>query len=265
MSAWPESDFGKETFERTAPFYDAFTAHHDYERWIPRLVVVARRSGLRGKRLLDVACGTGKSFLPLLRAGWQVTGCDVSEAMLRRARSKARGQARLVLADMRQLPRLGAYDLVWAIDDSVNYLGSLAELTDSLQGLARNLGHGGRILFDTNTLRMYRTFYSQTQVMEQGSERLIWEGHGDGSIASGSTIEATLRVKPRRGAPGREAVVAVHRQRHFPPHEVVAAMDHAGLQCIEVMGHGLDGRPAVPLDEERHTKAIFVGKEKQRR
>jgi SAM-dependent methyltransferase len=112
----------KPTFESTAFVYDQLTAHHDYDRWIPRLLVIARRNGLRGTRLLDVACGTGKSFLPLLRAGWSITGCDVSPAMLRRARSKAEGQARLEVADMRRLPRLGRFDLVWAIDDAVNYL-----------------------------------------------------------------------------------------------------------------------------------------------
>lgn len=255
----------RSTFERTAPFYDRLTAHHDYDRWIPRLLVLAKRSGLCGTRLLDVACGTGKSFLPLLRAGWSVAACDVSPAMLRRARSKAGGQVRLELADMRHLPRLGQFDLVWTIDDAVNYLRGFEELTSCLSGMAQNLDSGGRILFDTNTLHMYRTFYSQTQVFERGRHRLIWRGHGDGEMAAGGTIAATFRVEGPGQSGEAETATAIHRQRHFPAAEVRAAMDEAGIECLSVMGHGLDGNAESPLDEHRHTKAIFIGKARKRR
>lgn len=249
------SDATERSYEATAPFYDQLTAHHDYERWLPRLVLVARRYGLTGRRLLDVACGTGKSFLPLLRAGWSVTGCDLSAGMLRRARSKARGQASLHVADMRQLPRLGDFDLVWSIDDAINYLLTPSELEGAFAGLARNLASGGRVLFDTNTLLTYQTFYSQTEVRDRGNCRLIWRGHG--GARPGSQIAATFEAVPVYGA-SRPRLKATHRQRHFRPDEVIAALDQAGLECLAVLGQGLDGYPREPLDERLHTKAIYV-------
>jgi SAM-dependent methyltransferase len=258
-------DDARRAYEATAPFYDALTSHHDYERWLPRLIAVGRRYGLRGRRLLDVGCGTGKSFLPLQRAGWCVTACDGSPAMLRRARSKARGQARFELADLRRLPRFGAYDLVWAIDDAVNYLLDLDQLEACMSGLARNLAPGGRVMFDTNTLRMYRTFYSETEVRERGDHRLVWQGHGDGQTAPGSLVSATFRVETRDGQRCGSRIAAVHRQRHFRHWDVIGAMARAGLECLAVLGQGLDGNAEEPLDEGRHTKAIFVGKRRQRR
>jgi SAM-dependent methyltransferase len=253
------------TYEATAPFYDALTAHHDYERWLPRLLVIARRYGLRGKRLLDVGCGTGKSFLPLQRAGWTVTACDASPAMLRRARSKSRGQARIELADMRDLPRFGAHDLAWSIDDAVNYLLHADQLEACLCGLARNLASGGRVMFDTNTLRMYRTFYSHTEARECGRYRLVWQGHGDGKTTPGAIVAATFRVEPRNGRNSEPTITAIHRQRHFGVAEVVETMGRAGLECLAVLGQGFDGNAEEPLDEERHTKAIFVGKRREGR
>jgi SAM-dependent methyltransferase len=260
----PPRDAARQAYEATAPFYDALTAHHDYERWLPRLILVARRFGLRGRRLLDIGCGTGKSFLPLHRAGWAVTACDASPAMLRRARSKAQGQVRLELADMRDLPRFGAYDLAWSIDDAVNYLLDTDQLEACLRGLARNLAPGGRAMFDTNTLRMYRTFYSETQVHDRGEHRLVWQGHGSGDVAPGSLVTATFRVQSGNDRPGRP-IVAIHRQRHFRPDQVTEAMGRAGLECLAVLGQGFDGNPEEPLDEERHTKAIFVGKRREGR
>jgi SAM-dependent methyltransferase len=254
----------EQVYDETAPFYDALTAHHNYERWLPQLVRVACRHGLRGKRLLDVGCGTGKSFLPLLRAGWNVTGCDISAAMLRRARSKSEGQARLHVADMRELPRYGAFDLVWAIDDAVNYLLGPGELEQALSGMAANLAPEGRILFDVNTLRTYRTFYAETEIYDRSPWRLIWRGQTSPGMAPASEAVAIFEVVSLDDEPP-SPTAAVHRQRHFPAEEVLAAMKAAGLECLAVLGQGLDGIPQGPLDEERQTKAIFVGKKRKGR
>jgi SAM-dependent methyltransferase len=47
-----------------------------------------------GQPALDLACGTGRLLIPLLRAGLDVDGCDISADMLAHCRIKA-AQARL--------------------------------------------------------------------------------------------------------------------------------------------------------------------------
>ena len=80
-------------YEALAPFYDEFTAGYDYDRWLDGLEALALEHGLRGRSLLDVACGTGKSFMPMLARGYEVTACDLSPAMVELAREGARGRA----------------------------------------------------------------------------------------------------------------------------------------------------------------------------
>lgn len=43
----------------------------------------------RAKRILDIACGTGRHAIELARRGYRVTGFDLSEGQLRQAREKA--------------------------------------------------------------------------------------------------------------------------------------------------------------------------------
>lgn len=43
----------------------------------------------RTRRILDIGCGTGRHAIELARRGYQVTGIDLSQAQLRRAREKA--------------------------------------------------------------------------------------------------------------------------------------------------------------------------------
>lgn len=248
-------------YNHIAPYYDAFTAHHDYELWLGELLGAARPLGLRGRRLLDVACGTGKSFLPMVRRGWEVMGCDISEEMLARAAAKSPPEVRLEVADMRDLPKFGQFDLVWCLDDAVNYLADPAELRSCLAGLHRNVAPWGLVIFDVNTLLTYRTFFAGIEAHEHGDYRLIWRGHASASTAPGSRVAATFEVAPKPGSNGFTPSRAVHRQRHFRPEEVLEALDQAGLQCIGLFGHWLDARLERPLCEDRHTKAVFFARQ----
>lgn len=251
-------------YEAIAPVYDAYTAHHDYEGWLAELLPTLERRGLRGRRLLDVACGTGKSFLPMLPRDWEVTGCDISPSMLRQARGKVGEEVQLRVADMRELPAFGEFDLVWALDDAVNYLLSGEELERALRGMRGNLAPTGLLLFDVNTLLTYRTFFAETDVLtelEQG-RRVVWRGEAAPDTPPGSICEARLTIadrEPVTNETGGEEI-ATHRQRHFPEATVLEALDRAGLECLDVYGHGLDGVPRQPLDEAVHTKAIFIAR-----
>lgn len=254
-------DWAERTYEAMAPVYDDFTAHHDYEGWLTDLLEALGRRGLQGRRLLDVGCGTGKSFIPMLPRGWQVTGCDISPAMLELARQKAGEKVRLEVADMLELPRFGEFDLVWALDDAINYLLSGEELERALAGMRENLAPTGLLLFDVNELQAYRTFFAETVVVERGGRRLVWRGLAAPDVEPGSICESRLEVAAEDAGGGAgEAPTLIHRQRHFPEAEVLAALEGAGLECLDVYGHGLDGVPRQPLDVENHTKAIYVAR-----
>jgi len=242
----------KVAYDAFASAYDHFNHDYQYDRWTGRLLAKAKKAGLRGVRLLDVACGTGLSSLPMLDRGFRVTGCDISPAMLNLARAKIGGRARLLVADMRALPALGEFDLVWSLNDSLNYLLSRAELEATLAGFARNLAPAGIALFDLNTLATYRGYFSREIVVEQAGRRMVWQGRSrPDAVAPGSFHEAKFRAE---GEAGSEHV---HRQRHFPRHEVLAAIEAAGLRCVGLFGEfGGDLFPA--LDEDVQTKAVYL-------
>jgi len=240
------------TYEAMAPVYDNFTAHHEYDLWTADLLKILEDHELQGKRLLDVACGTGKSFLEMLPRGWQVTACDISPSMLARAREKADGAVELSIADMTELPVFGQFDLVWALDDAVNYLLGTEELRRALAGMGTNLAPAGLLLFDVNTLHAYRTFFAETEVVEREGRRLVWRGLTAPDVPPRSICESRLEVDSGESL--------THRQRHFPEADVLGALGAAGLECLDVYGLGLDGVPRQPLDETTHTKAVYIAR-----
>lgn len=251
----------KIAYESIAPVYDEFTAHHDYAAWLGALVPILELHGLAGNHLLDIGCGTGKSFLPMLEKGWSVTGCDLSPAMVELAREKVGERARLSVADMRELPRFGEFDVVWALDDAVNYLADAEDLERALGRMRANLAPDGLLMFDANTIETYRSFFAEHVEVEQPEQgrRLIWDGRSSPEAEIGTLAEAAFEV---RSLDRSEALIEpeMHRQRHFPEAVVRNALQRAGLQCLEVYGHHHDGIPKQPLDEIAHAKAIYFAR-----
>ena len=241
----------RETYDAFAASYDEFNHRYKFERWTGTLLERAEAAGLAGDRLLDVGCGTGLSFVTMLDRGFEVTGCDISPAMLARAQERSEGRARLVEVDMRRLPPLGEFDLVWAVNDAVNYLLESADLRDALTGMRRNLAPDGIVLFDVNTLAGYRSFFTGDVQVDHGGRRFSWSGRGSIEAPAGSIFEASFDGE------GAGVTPHVHRQRHFPEGGVREAVEAAGLVLVEVAGE-LDGELSSGVDEELHTKAEYI-------
>jgi SAM-dependent methyltransferase len=250
------SDGATPAYDALAPFYDDFTAHHDYEQWVAALERLAREHGLRGERVLDVACGTGKSCAPFVARGYAVTGCDSSQAMLDRARVRLPASVRLVRRDLRALGRLGRFDLVCCIDDGLNYLLREAELVRAFRGMAALLAPGGVVLFDVNTLATYRGFFATETTVRTPSHDLRWRGLATPAFAPGAIAEARLEIAARRGG----SVQTVHRQRHHTPAVVEQALAAAGLELVARRGQDLSGAIELELDELRHTKTVYIAR-----
>jgi SAM-dependent methyltransferase len=247
-------------YEQIAPVYDDFTAHHKYVEWMAALLRLGESHGLRGDTALDVGCGTGNGFLPLLDLGWTVTAADISPSMVELARAKAGRRVRVEVADMRELPTYGHFDLVLCLDDAINYLHTPAELEAALRGMASNLAPGGLLIFDSNTLTTYRTFFAERVVVEARGRRLIWQGHTEGHAEPGQISEASFEVEPITPGSAPTIPPELHRQRHHPEAELTAALSAAGLEVAGLYGCTTDGVPRQPVNEDAHTKSIYVAR-----
>jgi SAM-dependent methyltransferase len=249
----------RDGYREFAAFYDSFTAGSDYEAWTAHVLALAEVHGLRGSEVLDVACGTGNSFLPLRRRGFRVTGCDSSRPMLERAERKAPDVV-LVEADMRELPCMGQFDLVTCFDDSLNHLLDEDGLAAALAGMAANLGPAGLLLFDLNTLAAYRTTFAQDSSFTRDGAVYVCRGESSPDAPPG--CEAAIRIDAfsPRGDGLYERAGTRQVQRHFPPHRVVALLARAGLDCLGVHGVLDDGSLTAASDETRQLKLLYIAR-----
>jgi SAM-dependent methyltransferase len=132
---------------------------------------IAAAAGQRGLRHgLYIGCGNGRNLLPLLDAGLDLTGLDISRqaiAQLRRRRPDRAG--RLITGDLSALPRSARYDLVVGIQ--VFQHGTRAQARQHLAAAAALVRPGGLLCVRVNA--------AGTEI-EHAHRR--FEEHGDGSF-----------------------------------------------------------------------------------
>jgi len=241
-------------YEAFASIYNDFNASNDYEMWLGRaLLPELRKHGLReGGSALDVGCGTGRAFGPLMRRGWRITGCDLSPSMLKVAAGVGGAEVDLHVADMRELPRLADFDLVLSLNDSVNYLLGDDDLVLALAGMRTNLAEDGLLVFDVNSRSTYASGASEVREVEHEGSRWVWRGRGE---VAPSIYEAEI-AGDRLPEPIR------HLERFRSEREVMAAMRAAGLQTVAAFGmREANGEVVLtaPLDEGCDYKLVFIG------
>lgn len=246
-------------YDAFAPFYDTLTVHQDYHWWWSALLPLAEAAGLRGRRVLDVACGTGKSLGPLVARGWSAVGVDASRGMLAQAGSKLGSSVPLLVHDMRELPVLGEYDLVCSLNDAVNNVLDDHQLVETFRGFRRNLAPGGVVVFDLDTLATFRGYGDSVLAHQEPDRILIVEGADASALEPGGILRLDFVVLERRELFLWTTTRTSHHQRHHPEAQVRRALAAADLELVEVRGQ-IGFRLDEAMDDLVHEKAVYVAR-----
>jgi glycine/sarcosine N-methyltransferase len=150
----------------TVSFYDGLAADYHLvygDRWDEAVVSqgAALARVIRSERpgamtVLDCTCGIGTQAIGLARAGFAVTGTDISEVSVARARVEAQrrgAQVEFGVADVRDLSGVhGPFDVVLSADNALPHLLDDADLSRALRAMRSRLRRGGLLVV---TIRDY--------------------------------------------------------------------------------------------------------------
>jgi len=100
-------------------------------------------------RILDLCCGTGQLARALAQRGYQVTGIDGSEEMIRLVHINV-PDVEFLVEDARTFRLPAIYHAVMSTYDSLNHIMSLEELSRVFRNVYACLQQGGLFLFDLN-------------------------------------------------------------------------------------------------------------------
>ncbi|NEQ25357.1 MAG: methyltransferase domain-containing protein, partial [Microcoleus sp. SIO2G3] len=115
--------------------------------------------------ILDLCCGTGQLVQQLLLRGYQVSGLDTSEEMLRYARENA-PDAKFLLEDARSFQFPPTYHAVVSTSVGLNHMMSLEELKSVFQNIYAALLNNGSFLFDLNLEGKFQSYGTESVLTE---------------------------------------------------------------------------------------------------
>lgn len=203
-----------------------------------------QRLRVNGGRALEVACGTGRLLLPLLRDGLEVEGLDTSSDMLDRLRAKARAMNLAPVlheAPMQDFDLPDRYRTVFVPAGSFGILVEPEEIRAALDCFLRALAPGGDLLVpvseasvDEEPITDWRE-RRNVRVPEYDAHVVIHERtayEDDGRIQ-----RWFLRYTVDRPGEPQEVFFREHRLRRHHTDEFRALLAEAGFEAI-VMRRG---------------------------
>lgn len=136
-------------------FYLELYQHRDEEdaRWMINLLQRSISVNTRSK-VLDIACGSGRHSLELARRGFDVTGFDLSEFLIKEAKKGLKEsvekdlKVKFLIKDMRYFNFNGSFDIAVNIFTSFGYFDNDEENFSVIKNVSDSLKKGGYFVFD---------------------------------------------------------------------------------------------------------------------
>lgn len=155
-------------FDPFVRFYDLFYGSRDDDLQMYRDFALAADGPV-----LELGCGTGRVLIPLARDGHQVTGLDVSAAMLAAVRAKVDAahlgdQVTLVQGDMRDFDLAARFALAFIPINTFMHCYDTHQQLACLRSIHRHLQSGGGLIVDV--------YHPDLQALLESDGRLVSEG-----------------------------------------------------------------------------------------
>ncbi|MCG7345072.1 class I SAM-dependent methyltransferase [Sporosarcina sp. ACRSL] len=232
----------KEAYTDFASIYDELMTDIPYDHYVDLLSLATE--GLKGKKIIDVGCGTGILSVKLAKAGAFVTGIDLSKSMLHIAEKRANDlslQIEFLEKPMQKIEGTEQFDAAVIAIDSLNYLPDRESILNTFVGIHSVLKSGGVLMFDVHsTFKTNVIFMEGPFTFDNDRIAYIWhteEGDREHSVLS----ELSFFVKEESGLYRR--FDERHEQRTYEIHEYVELLREAGFTIERIFADWEDEPP----------------------
>lgn len=189
-------------------------------------------------RILDIGCGTGRHSIELAKRGYDVTGIDLSESQLCRAKETAAKEGisiNFMIRDARQLEFSDAFDLVIMLCEGAFPLMETDEMNfQILQSATRALKNHGKIIFTTLN-GLFPLFHSVKDFLDTHNESGNAKYGNDSFDLMTFRNYSTIEVEDDSG----HKKTLQCNERYYVPSEITWLLKTLNYKIINIFGANL--------------------------
>ena len=186
-------------------------------------------------KILDVGCGTGRHAIELTRRGYRVTGIDLSEAQLKRAREKAQAENLSIdfqCQDARNLPFEGEFDVAIMLCEGGFPLMETDEMNyEILKSVTKSLKLQSKFIFTTLN-GLFPLYHSVSDFCSAGAVE------GTSTLRDSTFDLMTFRdhnILEFEDDSGNKKTVECN-ERYYVPSEITWLLKSLGYRTIDIFG-----------------------------
>ncbi len=215
-----------------AEWFEYLNDDCDYEQWSQYLLMLLKEqnAGVTG---LDIGCGAGCFTRALARAGYAVTGVDISEQMLSCAVEKSLDEGLRIpylLMDVTKLKLPAKVDFAVSLNDCFNYVKK-DKIVTAFKRVAGVLKKNGLFYFDISSKEKLTSLPPVS--IDDREEVTYFAFH---SVKNDQvTMDVSLFIAEENGVYIRKD--EQHAQYIYEDSEVLSALDEAGFTLVFCRGH----------------------------
>jgi len=187
---------------------------------------------------LDIGYGTGGHLIPFAKKGFNVTGFDLSEAMIKQAKEKIKKadiKANVQLGDARNYRDGKKYDLVVSMFAVMGYLTSNEDFLSGLKTARIHLNDNGLFIFDVwfGPAVLHQMPETRIQEYEKDGLRVIRLVRPELDVIK-QIVTISYDILEFQDERTVEIVKESHKMRYFFIQELKFLLENAGLKLIKV-------------------------------
>jgi ubiquinone/menaquinone biosynthesis C-methylase UbiE len=227
-------------YDQSAIFYDAVELSGESNTPLTNALLIKHFKLNNVRTVLDMTCGTGAQSVSIHKAGFVVTGSDLSEGMLEVARKKSEGESiGYYQADMCKVS-IGQFDAIISIYNAIGHLKT-DDFAKAIRNASNHLNKNGIYIFDIFNSSMME-YIPKHSIIDKATEvgETKYVRYTDFSYDNLTKL-LTIKQKTQRQSnfDPIETLNEEYRLKTYSKEELKEIILNNGFSRVEVTGQGM--------------------------
>ncbi len=250
-------------FDAYAGYYNLLYKDKNYNSEAEYIDKLIKKYKPGARKILDLGCGTGKHDFIFAEKGYDVTGVELSEKMLRSAEENLKSHSsvpeklKFIQGDIKEVRSSEKFDVIVSLFHVMSYQTKNEDVQQTLETVREHLDKDGIFIFDFWYGPAVLTVKPEPRVKNLESENLFVERFAEPVLKiNENVVDVNYKVKIMQKPEGPDNVInETHSMRYFFIPEMSLFLNHAGMR----IKHYEEWMTSEELSEKSWSALIVAG------